>query len=232
MIISIHQPNFIPWIGYFFKIYKSDVFVILDNVQFTKNGFTNRNRIKTPQGENWLTLPVIQSGKFGQNITDCVIFNKQQHAKKIITSVMSNYRKAKFFDNYYDNFSKILNDSDDNLCRLNISLIKWILKELEIQTKIVTATELQNINGESTERLVSICKNLGATHYLAGLGAKKYQEDELFTKENIEIINTPFKYPVYEQLWGEFVPSLSVIDVMFNCGPETRSILHNSQTTN
>ncbi|MCW3077781.1 MAG: hypothetical protein JWO32_2390, partial [Bacteroidetes bacterium] len=76
MTISIHQPNFIPWIGYFFKIFKSDAFVILDNVQFTKNGYTNRNQIKTPQGPLWLTLPVIQSGKFGQNINECLIFNK------------------------------------------------------------------------------------------------------------------------------------------------------------
>lgn len=220
MIVSIHQPNFVPWLGYFYKISKSNVFVILDNVQFTKNGFTNRNRIKTPQGENWLTLPVIQSGKFGQDINECVIFNKPLHTKKIITSVMSNYRKAKFFNNYFDKFSEVINGADDSLCNLNISLIKWIAAELGIDTRIVIASQLENINGESTERLVSICKNLNATHYLAGLGAKKYQEDELFTSENIQIINTPFKYPNYEQLWGEFIPNLSVLDVMFNLGSD------------
>jgi hypothetical protein len=229
MIVSIHQPNFIPWLGYFYKIYKSDVFVILDNVQFTKNGFTNRNRIKTPQGENWLTLPVVQSGKFGQNITDCVIFNKPLHTKKIITSVMSNYKKSNFFENYFDKFSEILNQSDDNLCRLNTELIKWILLELEIKTQIVIASELDNIEGERTERLVSICQNLNATNYLAGLGAKKYQDDEMFVKNKIDIISTPFIYPNYEQLWGEFIPNLSVIDVLFNCGPLTKVILKNSE---
>ncbi len=229
MIVSIHQPNFIPWLGYFYKIYKSDVFVILDNVQFTKNGFTNRNLIKTPQGENWLTLHVVQSGKFGQNITDCVIFNKPLNTKKIITSVMSNYKKAKFFENYFDKFSEILNQSDDNLCRLNTELIKWILLELEIKTQIVNASELDNIEGERTERLVSICKQLSGTKYLMGLGAKKYQDDELFVKNKIDIISTPFIYPNYEQLWGEFIPNLSVIDVLFNCGPLTKVILKNSE---
>lgn len=229
MTISIHQPNFIPWIGYFFKIYKSDTFVILDNVQFTKNGFTNRNRIKTPQGENWLTLPIIQSGKFGQNITECVIFNKKIHTKKILNSLHGNYKKTNYFDNYFDKISGILNEPGDNLCQLNIRLIEWIVSELEIKTKIVTASALDNIEGESTERLVSICRKLNGTKYLAGLGAKKYQEDELFSRNTIEIINTPFKYPNYQQMWGEFIPNLSVIDVLFNCGPETKNILYNAQ---
>jgi hypothetical protein len=229
MIVSIHQPNFVPWIGYFFKIQKSDVFVLLDNVQFTKNGFTNRNRIKTPQGENWLTLPVIQSGKFGQNIDQCTIFNKDLHVKKILNSLHGNYKKAKYFDLYFDKISAILNTPGDNLCHLNSALIKWIVSELGINTKIVSSSELNGIEGESTGRLVSICKHLGGTKYLAGLGAKKYQEDELFNSNHIEIINTPFKYPSYTQLWGEFVPNLSVLDIMFNCGEETKTILNNAQ---
>ncbi len=228
MIVSIHQPNFVPWLGYFFKIYKSDTFVILDNVQFTKNGFTNRNRIKTPQGESWLTLPIIQSGKFGQNITDCVIFNKGLHVKKMISTLSANYKKAKYFDNYFDTISSIMKLSDDNLCNLNIQLIEFSLVQLEIKTQIVRSSELKNIEGESTERLISICKALGATKYLAGLGAKKYQDDELFTRNSIEAINSPFKFPVYDQLWGEFVPNLSILDVLFNCGPETKTILQNA----
>ena len=228
MIISIHQPNFIPWIGYFFKIYKSDVFVILDNVQFTKNGFTNRNQIKTPQGPIWLTLPVIQSGKFGQNINECLIFNKAQNVKKIISSLNGNYKRAAHFEKYVDKLSAILNETNDNLAEVNIKLINWLLTELEIKTKIVLASELKNIEGESTERLVSICKNLGGKKYLAGLGAKKYQEDALFLENKIEIINTPFKYPVYPQMWGDFMMNLSVLDVLFNCGDETKSILQNS----
>jgi len=228
MIISIHQPNFIPWIGYFFKIYKSDVFVILDNVQFTKNGFTNRNQIKTPSGPNWLTLPVIQSGKFGQNINECVIFNKSLNTKKIINSLSGNYKKAKYFDPYFDKISAILNEADDSLCKLNIALLRWVLIELEIKTKIITSSELENIEGESTERLISICKKLNGTKYLVGLGGKKYQKDELFEQNNIELINTPFKYPTYTQLWNDFLPNLSIVDVLFNCGPDTKTILRNS----
>jgi hypothetical protein len=102
MIVSIHQPNFVPWLGYFYKIYKSDVFVILDNVQFTKNGFTNRNRIKSPQGELWLTVPVIQSGKFGQTITECKIFNREQSLEKILKTIESNYKKAPAFSMYFN----------------------------------------------------------------------------------------------------------------------------------
>ncbi len=228
MIIAIHQPNFIPWIGYFFKISRCDVFVLLDNVQYTKNGFINRNRIKTPQGENWLTLPVIQSGKFGQDIKDTQIVNKDYTVKKTLASITANYKKAKYYDKYFNEFSNVLNTSDDNLCNLNSSIIKWIAADLDIKTKMIYASELNGITGESTERLVSICKKLNGTDYLAGLGAKKYQEDHLFNSENINVINTPFKHPVYPQLWKEFLPSMSIMDLLFNCGPESKIILNNS----
>ena len=228
MTIAIHQPNFIPWIGYFFKISRCDVFVLLDNVQYTKNGFINRNRIKTPQGENWLTLPVIQSGKFGQDIKDTQIVNKDYTIKKVTASVAANYKKAKYFEKYFGEFASILNASDDNLRNFNSALIKWIVADLNIKTKLIYASELDGITGESTERLVSICKKLNGTDYLAGLGAKKYQEDHLFNIENINVVNTPFKHPEYPQLWGDFLPSMSIMDLLFNCGPEAKTILNNS----
>jgi hypothetical protein len=228
MIIAIHQPNFIPWIGYFFKISKCDVFVLLDNVQYTKNGFINRNRIKTPQGENWLTLPVVQSGKFGQDIKETQIFNKDYSVKKVLATIAANYKKAAYFDKYYTGITEILNKSSDNLCDVNSILIKWAAADLGIKTKMIFASELDEITGESTERLVSICKKLNGTSYLAGLGAKKYQEDHLFKAVNINVINTPFKHPGYQQLWGDFLPNMSVIDLLFNCGPEAKTILNNS----
>ncbi|MCW3077467.1 MAG: WbqC-like family protein, partial [Bacteroidetes bacterium] len=159
---------------------------------------------------------------------ECLIFNKAQNTKKILSSLSGNYKRAPFFENYFDKIAAILNETDDNLSTVNTKLIKLVLSELEINTKILLASDLNNIEGESTDRLISICQNLNASKYLAGLGAKKYQDDELFAKNNIEIINTPFKYPVYHQLWGEFAGNLSVLDVMFNCGPETKQILQNS----
>lgn len=228
MTVSIHQPNFIPWIGYFFKIYKSDTFVILDNVQFTKNSLINRNQIKTPQGAAWLTLPVEQSGKFGQTIKECVIHNKELTVKKTISTLQSNYTRAPYFKDYIKQFTDILDQTNNNLCELNIAIIKWLIKELELNTKIILSSELDSVEGESTERLVSICTKLEASHYLAGLGAKKYQDDQLFKENEIEVISTPFKYPTYHQQWGEFTPNLTILDVLFNCGPKTKSILQNS----
>lgn len=228
MTVAIHQPNFVPWLGYFYKIHKCDVFVLLDNVQFTKNGFTNRNRIKTPQGELWLTIPVVQSGKFGQDIDQCKVFSHQQAFTKILKTVEANYRKTPGFKLYFEGFSNILNSADDSLCELNVSLIEWVNSVLGITTKMIRSSELKDITGENTERLVSICQNLKADAYLAGLGAKKYQDDELFHKAGLEIITTPFKYPVYTQPWGDFMPGLSVLDVLFNCAEKAPEVLRNA----
>jgi len=225
MILSIHQPNFIPWIGYFYKIYKSDVFVILDDVQFTKNSFINRNKIKTPQGDLWLTLPVVQSGKFGQTITDCEVFNRDIIIKKIGKTVTANYAKAPFFSNYYNRFLNAIESAGNNLASININLITLMLEIMEIDTKVVNSSSLANIHGESTDRLVSICSELDANQYLSGFGGQKYQEEELFNSKGIEIVITDFAHPQYDQLWKEFIPNLSIIDLVFNKGPEARAIL-------
>lgn len=225
MIISIHQPNFLPWLGFFYKLEISDFFVFLDDVQFTKNSFINRNKIKTPQGNNWLTLPVQSSGKFGQNINEVKISNYVSVSKKIISTLKMNYAKAKYFDIYFREFEFIIQNSDGNLSKLNIDLILWISKLLKITTEVTFSSQLNSVQGESTERLISICKKLNFNTYFSGFGGSKYQDEELFLQNNISLKKTDFKHPVYPQLWGEFLPNMSVIDLIFNCGPNSREIL-------
>jgi hypothetical protein len=224
-VISIHQPNFVPWIGYFYKILQSDIFIILDNVQYSKNSFINRNRIKTPQGELWLTLPVETSGKFGQLINQCIILNKPKTTVKIIKSLELNYSKAPYFQEYICDIKEIISNSNELLCDTNIVLIKYILNILEVKTEIILASDLKNIQGASTDRLVSICKELNASKYLCGFGGVKYQDEELFKQQNIILSTTTFKHPTYSQLWGEFINGMSILDLLFNCGSKAKDIL-------
>ena len=226
-IIAIHQPNFIPWVGYFYKILKSDEFVLLDDVQFTKNGFTNRNQVKTPQGAQWLTLPVLQKGKFGQNIDEIAIAQPDHTIQKVLRTVEGNYKKAPFFNEYFPEFEKCLRNNGDKLAAVNIALIKWVCVSLEIKTPLVISSDLK-AEGESTMRLINICKKRNAGKYLSGFGGNKYQEAELYKTHDIELTMTNFKHPQYKQLWGDFIPNMSVIDILFNCGKEAAEIVRNA----
>jgi len=227
MIVSIHQPNFLPWLGYFYKIAQSDIFVLLDDVQYTKNSFINRNRIKTPQGEQWLTLPVKQSGSFGQLIIECEIQQKELAVKKVLNSIKMNYSKSLYYHQYIEAIEKILNTNTHSLSEINIQLILWLCDVLNIHTKIIRSSTL-NISGkESTERLVEICKILNADTYLSGKGGVKYQEEVLFDKENIQLKISSFTPPVYHQLWGEFIGGLSIVDILLNCGSDSKKFTKN-----
>jgi hypothetical protein len=222
MIIAIHQPNFIPWLGYFYKMAHCDTFVLLDDVQYTKNSFINRNRIKTSQGELWLTMPVTTSGKFGQLINETILTQKELHVKKILSTIKLNYSQAPFFQVYFGEFEQILQTPNNSLSELNIELIRWICKKLEIHTQIVKSSDLHiNSELESTERLVAICQKLEAKCYLSGMGAFKYQDDAIFNTNGITLSKNKFVPPVYQQLWKEFIPSLSILDTLFNCGEQT-----------
>jgi len=223
--VSVHQPNFLPWLGYFYKIAKSDVFVILNNVQYIKRSFINRSKIKTPTGEQYLTLPIFQKGKYKQLISECVLYDKEKSTRKIMGTIRQNYAKAKYFKDYFEQIQEILDTDITNLSEINILLIKWSLKILDIQTEIKILSELENIIGGASERIVSICKNVGADEYLSGFGGNKYQEKEVFDMSGIKLRITDFQHPVYSQCWGEFLPNLSIIDLLFNYGPESKKIL-------
>jgi hypothetical protein len=226
MIAAIHQPNFVPWLGYFYKIAHCDLFIILDDVQFTKNSFINRNRIKTPQGQLWLTLPVEQSGRFGQTISETLVKSKEQIAPKLLRTIQMNYSKAPHFRAWGPQFEEILMKKEHNLADINLEVIRWVCGILGINTPFKRSSELGGIAGESTERLVNICKKVGADTYLSGLGGNNYQEVEMYAQAGLRLVTSPFAHPVYAQPWGEFLPNLSVLDALFNCGGATKDFLN------
>ncbi|MDH3267270.1 MAG: WbqC family protein [Ignavibacteria bacterium] len=225
MTVAIHQPNFLPWLGYFYKLSICDCFVFLDDAQFSKNSFINRNKIKTPRGADWLTLPVQSSGKFGQNINEVRINNFADTNKKILTTIKMNYSKAEYFKQYFPELEEIFNNSSENLSELNINLILWIYKILQINKQFYYSSKILDVQGSATEKLISICEKLECNTYLSGFGGLKYQEEELFSAANIELKIYNFNHPQYSQLWGEFLPNLSILDLILNCGEEGRDLL-------
>ncbi|WP_323720622.1 WbqC family protein [Acetomicrobium sp.] len=225
MIVGIHQPNFLPWLGYFYKIAQCDVFVLLDNVQYTKNSFINRNRIKTPRGADWLTVPVIIKGRFGQLIRDVEVNGTVDWRKKHLRTLEINYRKAKYFEPIFEGLMAIYLANDwENLCELNIRLLNWTLSILGLKKQLVLASSL-HVDGESTQLLIDIIKKLGGHEYISGFGGAHYQEEELFEKAGIMLTYYDFKHPVYPQLWTGFIHNLSIIDLLFNCGSESLGVL-------
>jgi hypothetical protein len=222
MLITIHQPQYLPWLGYIDKIDKADVFVILDNVQFKKNEWQNRNRIKTSQGCQWITVPV--SYRFPEKINEVRINNKANWGRKHLQALITNYSKSTYFDNYKSFFEDIFSRSWDRLVDINIEIIKFLISALDLKTKLVIASDLK-LREEPTERLIDICKMLDGNRYLAGKDGNKYMNLELFEQEGIDVIFQDFKHPVYHQLFGDFEPCMSAIDLLFNCGDNSLEIL-------
>ena len=222
MLIAIHQPQYLPWLGYLDKIDKADVFVILDNVQFKKNEWQNRNRLKTAQGCQWITVPVLY--RFPEKINEVRINNKANWGRKHLQALTTNYSKSTYFDNYKSFFEDIFSCSWDRLVDINIEIIKFLISALDLKTRLVLASDLK-LREEPTERLIDICKTLNGNKYLAGKDGNKYMNLELFDREGIEVIFQDFKHPVYQQLFGDFEPYMSSIDLLFNCGDNSIEIL-------
>lgn len=218
MIVSIHQPNYLPWLGYFYKIANSDIFVIQDNLLYIKKSFINRNTIKTPRGAQWLTLNVLSKGRSGQLINEVEIDNSIQWGRIHLKTLEANYGKAPYFQEYRDQFESIYQEKWESLADLNETLVRQICEMLSIKNvKIVRTSEL-GVCGKSTSLLINICKAVGADTYLSGFGGKKYMDEGLFENEGIKLKYSEFQHPVYNQLFGDFVPNLSVIDFIFNEG--------------
>lgn len=225
MVIGIHQPNFLPWLGFFYKLLSSDFFVFLDIVQFTKNSFINRTRVRAGQNELWLTIPVRTGGRFKQAICEVEISNTNDWRKKHLGTLQGCYGRAPFFRETFEQIKGIYYQRDwTNLCEFNIALIEWIMRELKIEKKAVRASVLQ-VSGKSTELLINLVKKLDGTVYLSGHGGRKYQDEEMFRAQSVQLEYYNFKHPVYTQLHGSFIPNLSILDLLFSYGPDTKKII-------
>lgn len=223
MTISILQSNYIPWKGYFDIIAKSDVFVIYDEVQYTKNDWRNRNLIKTQSGLQWITIPVRQES-LNQKIVDTKTSNNLW-VKKHKSTLQTNYGKASYFKQYKDCFFEIYDNPSTDLSEINKLFIEKICAILGIETKIIDSREL-NLEGDKVERLIDACKKLNATKYLSGPAAKSYIEEEKFKDSNIILEWMDYSnYKEYNQLYPQFEHGVSILDLIFNEGPKARSFL-------
>ena len=220
--ILITQSNYIPWKGYFDGINQADIFVVYDDMQYTKRDWRNRNQIKTSQGNLWLTIPIEVKGKYFQKINESVISDKNWGIKHWKT-IQSNYSKAPYFKTYKHTFEELyMNEVQLNLTEVNISFIRAINKILDIKTEIIDSRKFELADGK-TERLVDICKKLNGTEYYTGPAAKDYMEEILFEKENIKLNYFDYSnYPEYSQLFGELPHAVSILDLLFNMGSDAK----------
>jgi len=226
MIVGIHQPEHLPWLGFWNKLYKSDLFVLLDNTQFRKNYFQNRNRIRTANGWTWLTVPILSKDRTTQQINEVEINNLTdvKWQKKHWKTIEQNYGKAPYFNEYKDIFSKFYLKKWTKLADININFIYTIKEILSIKTEIVIGSSL-SVVGERSDLLLDICKKVGATTYLSGRFGKDYLEVSKFSQENIKVIFQEFNHPVYNQVFNPFIPEMSIIDVIFNEGEKSLTLV-------
>lgn len=220
MIISIHQPAYLPWLGYFHKILLADVFVVLDVVQYEKNSFINRNKIKTGYGvSGWLTVPIKRNMGLKENfLTKTEIDNARKWSADHYKTIELNYVKTPyyrlyqdFFRGYYQKDWRFLND----LCK---EFLQFIVAVLEIKTEIVYASELPDFETKKSDLVLDICKYFCADFYVSGNLGKDYLLEGNFTKNKIRIYYQDFHHPVYRQKFGEFISNLSILDALFNIG--------------
>lgn len=218
--VAILQSNYIPWKGYFDMIAAVDEFILYDDMQYTKRDWRNRNQIKTPQGVQWLTVPVKVKGKFGQTIRETEIDGDEWcdlHWK----ALSLNYRRAQHFSEVATFIEPLYKNSYRTISELNRSFIEAICAYLGITTKISNSWDYQLIEGK-TERLSNLCQQAGATQYISGPSAKDYIDPHVFSNANIALTWFNYEgYPEYPQVWGDFVHGVSILDLLFNCGKES-----------
>ncbi|WP_412560329.1 WbqC family protein [Winogradskyella sp. MIT101101] len=221
--VAILQSNYIPWKGYFDIIARADVFVIYDEVQYTKNDWRNRNLIKTKNGLQWLTIPVSHKST-SQKIHETKVINNNW-SRKHFNSLQANYGKSPYFNQYKDEIKEIYDGSDIYLSEINRKFIVLINKFLDITTDIIDSRTLE-LKGDRQEKLIEACQKLNASTYISGPAAKEYIDETLFKENNLDILWMDYSgYKPYHQINGDFEHQVSVLDLLFNEGPNARNYL-------
>lgn len=227
MRVTIHQPQFLPWLGYLDKIDRSDLFIVLDTVQFKKNEWQNRNRIRTSDGWQWLTVPVRH--RFGQRIQEVGINETDHWRARHLRALEMHYARAPHRDRYLDQLRAEYERPWAGLCDFNLALIKWLMRSFGISTPVRCASEWA-VREEPTDRLADLCRAVAATTYLAGPGADAYMDKPRFERSGVRLEMQVFHHPVYRQAYEPFVSHLSAIDLLFMQGPEALATLRRART--
>lgn len=223
--VSVHQPNFMPWLKLLDKILASDVYVAYDTVQYTKSEYHSRQKIKTHYGDTWLTVPTLSTGSSRQ-IKDVEIDNKQPWRRKHLSALRTNYAKAEFFDEVCPLVQDVYGRDHTRLADLGVDLIEEFCRYLGSDVRIVRASTLDQA-GDNTDRLTQLVRQVGGNvHLTSTFGSeRRYVEWERMQAAGVGIRSQVFEHPVYEQLWEGFVPNLAVLDMLYNCGRTTAKVL-------
>jgi hypothetical protein len=222
--VVVLQPGYLPWLGFFDQLRRADVFVYYDDVQYDKHGWRNRNRIKTQNGPLWLTVPVRHRGEGSPRILDVEIDRRTSWARKHIASVRQAYARAPFLSRYLPELEALLQREWTHLVDLDIACVDLMASWLGIRRRVERSSCL-GIDGERSERLVNVCRRFGATKYVSGDAAQAYLDVPLFERHGIAVEWQRFVHPVYPQMHGAFVPNLSALDLLLNCGDEAPGVL-------
>jgi len=229
----ILQPSYIPWRGYFDQIRQADIFVFYDDVQYDKHGWRNRNRIKTPHGTKWLTIPVHSTGVIsGRTPINQVRIIRDKHWQTVHWATLSqSYNKAPYFDHYASFLAEFYQRDPLLLADFTIELTIALARTLGInRTKFVRSSDLPDITGTRTDRLLTILQQLGATHYLSGPSARSYLEEEKLSASGIELEYIDYSYPEYRQLYPPYDPQVSILDLLFMTGPDAPHYIWQGQS--
>jgi len=220
--IAIVQSNYIPWKGYFDLIAATDEFILYDDAQYTRRDWRNRNQIKTPQGVQWLTVPVRVKGRYHQSIRETEI-DGTEWAEQHWTRLRQNYARAPHFARYAPELEALyLHGRHDTLSALNLAMLTWVNRQLSIATRMSSSSDY-TLEGDRTDKLLNLCLQAGATEYLSGPAARDYLDESRFAAAQVAVRWFDYPaYPPYAQLWGEFVHGVTVLDVLFHCGPDAR----------
>lgn len=231
MKITIHQPNYMPWMGLFNKVSMAETFVILDCVQFEKFGFTNRNKIKhhSPAGWTWLSVPV-NKGSSRMLIKDVGINNSQKWREASLDMIKEIYHNSPYLNDYLPLLDRIYLQSWDSLSELNTFILKEMFDVLGLKPRIIKASDL-DVSGKKSELILDICKKVGADEFISGASGRGYMDMALFSDNGVKVTFQEFKHPVYGQIGNThfpnppFIPNLSALDLLLSCGPASAGLI-------
>jgi len=227
--VVVLQPSYLPWIGYFEQIARADQFVFLDDVQFTRRDWRNRNKIRTREGWAWLTVPIEQKNRYTQMLKETRIDNSTNWNKKHCESIRLNYSRAPFFEMYYPYFDSVYRKRWEFLLDLCYETTGYLKETLNITTPTSKSSNILT-QGAKADLILNLCQQMGATHYLTGVLAKDYLSEKDFFRQGINLEYQKYDHPKYSQRYPGFVPYLSSIDLLFNVGDQCRFVMMNLKT--